>query len=84
MNLGMWYIRRKDTCIFTIVYCIRMLQLSSRSMRQYRKHNFPSMCSSGPCLQNILHNNVAVNGGGRECGIRRRDTCVNTGIEKIW
>jgi len=28
MNLRRWYIRRKDTRIFTIVYCIRMLQLS--------------------------------------------------------
>jgi hypothetical protein len=34
------------------------------------------MSSSGPCLQNILHNNVAVNGGGRELGIQRRDTHV--------
>ena len=42
------------------------------------------MCSSGSCLQNILHNNVAVNGGGREFGIRRRDTPVDTGGEKIW
>jgi hypothetical protein len=69
MNLCMWYIRWKDTHISTIVYCIRILQLLSRSIRQYRKHNFPFMCSSGPCLQNILHKNVAVNGGVREFGI---------------
>jgi len=76
MNLRMWYIRRKDTRIFTVVYCIRMLQLSFRLIRQYRKHNFPFMCSSGLCVQNILQNNVAVQGGGREFRIRRRDTCV--------
>jgi hypothetical protein len=28
MNLHMWYIYRKDTWIFTIFNCIRMLQLS--------------------------------------------------------
>jgi len=75
MNLRMWYIYQKDTRIFMIVYCSRMLQLSYQSIRQYRKHNFPPMYSSGPCLQNILHNNVAVNGGGREFGIRRRYRC---------
>jgi len=38
------------------------------------------MRSSGPCLQNKLHHNVALNGGGREFGKHRRDT----GIEKEW
>jgi len=69
MHLRMWYIRQKGTHIFTMVYCVRMWQLSQRSIRQYRRHTFPFMCSSGPCLQNILHNTVAVNGGGREFGI---------------
>ena len=32
------------------------------------------MHSSGLCLQNILHNSVAVTGGEREFGIHRRDT----------
>jgi len=81
MNLHMWYICQKDTCIFTILYCIRMLQLSQRSIRQYRKHNFPFLCSSGPCLQNSLHNNVAVvNRRGREFGTQKR----YTGVEKEW
>jgi len=39
------------------------------------------MRSSGPCLQNNLHNNVAiVNGRGRELGTQCRDT----GVEKEW
>jgi len=39
------------------------------------------MYSSGPCLQNPVHNNIAVvNGRGREFGTQRRDT----GIEKEW
>jgi len=38
------------------------------------------MRSSGPCLQNNLHNNVSVNGGEREFGISRRDT----GAENEW
>jgi len=38
------------------------------------------MCSSGVCPQNILHNNIAVNGGGREFGTQRRET----GVEKEW
>jgi len=79
MHLHMWYIGRKDTCVFTIFYCITMLQLSERSIRQYRKQNFPFMRSSGPCLQNSLHNNVAVvNGRAREFGTQRR----YKGVEK--
>jgi len=81
MNLHMWYICRKGTCNFTIFNHLRMLQLSERSIWQYRKHNFPFMRSSGPCLQNSLHNNVAVvNGRGREFGTQRGDT----GVEKEW
>jgi len=38
------------------------------------------MCSSGPGLQNIILNNVAVNGGGSAFGAQRRDTDV----EKEW
>jgi hypothetical protein len=40
------------------------------------------MCSSGPCLQNIHHNNVAVNGGGGEFGIQRRDTRVEIQVKR--
>jgi len=36
------------------------------------------MRSSGPCLQNIFHNNDAVNGVESEFGIQRSDT----GVEK--
>jgi hypothetical protein len=68
MNLHMWYICRKDSRIFTIVYCIRILQLSYLSIRHYRKHNFPFVCSSGLCLLNILYNKC--------CSQWRR--------EKIW
>jgi len=74
--LCMWYIRWKDTRIVTIFHCIRMLQLSLQSIRQYPKHNFPFMRSSGPCLQNILHHNVAVNGGRREFVTPMKDTDV--------
>jgi len=47
---------------------------------QYCKHNFPVMRLSGLCLQNILPNDVAVNGGEREFRIHRRDS----GVEKEW
>jgi len=80
LYLRVWYIRRKDTRCVTTFYCIRMLQLILLSIRQYRKHNFPFMRSSGLCLLNNLHNNVAVNRGGREFGTQRRDT----GVEKEW
>ena len=43
------------------------------------------MYSSGPYSQNILHNNVSVNGGQRDVGIPRRDIHVEIqGVEKIW
>ena len=81
MKLHMWYICWKNTCIFTIFYCIMMLQLGSRLIRQYRKQKFPFMHSSGPCLQNPVHNNYAVvNGRARQYGTQRRDT----GVEKEW
>jgi hypothetical protein len=65
MHLPMWYIHQKETCKFTIFYCIRMLQLRLWSIIQYHKHNVPSMRSSGPGLRNNLQNNVAVNRGER-------------------
>jgi len=56
------------------ILLFRMLQLSERSIRQYRKHNLPFMRSSGPCLQNSLHDNVAVdNGRGIEFATQRRE-----------
>jgi len=35
----------------------------------------------GSCVQNILHNNVVVDGGERQFGITRRDTGVEKGLE---
>jgi len=80
LNLHMWYVRRKNTRIFTIFYRIMMLQLSLQLKRQYCKYNFPFKHSSGPYLQNIHHNNVPVNVGKREFGIQRR----HTGVGKEW
>jgi len=72
MNLHMWYICRRDTCIFKIFSCIRKIQIYWWIIRHYRRHNFLFMCSSGRCLQNDLHKNVAVTGGEREYSIQRR------------
>jgi len=80
----MLYMCRKDTCIFMPVGCIRMVQLSSRLIWQYCKHNFTFMCSSGPCQQNFLHNYIAVNGGGRKFGIRRRDTRIEIHVNRTY
>jgi len=57
-----------------IFYCIRMLQLREWLIRQCSKQNCPFVRSSGPCLQNIIHDNVAVNGGGREFYTPWRDS----------
>jgi len=76
MNVHTLYICWKDTCIFMIFCCIRMWQPSYWSIRQCRKHNCPSIPSSGLYLQNILRNNVALNGAGREFGTQWRHTDV--------
>ena len=77
MNLYLCYICRMDTQIFLIFHSIRMLQVSKRSIRQYRKHNFPSMDSSVPCLQKYLQlmkmkENLVHKGK------------IQTGVEKKW
>jgi hypothetical protein len=65
MNRHSKYIRRKETGIFTIFYCIRMPQLSSWSIRQSHNHNVPFMHLSGLCLQSNRHTNDVVNRGER-------------------
>jgi len=80
MNFCAWYIHQNDKRIFSTLFCIRMLLLSLWSIRQNCRHNFSFTHSSGPCLQNILHYNVAVHGGEWQYGTQRRDT----GIEGEW
>jgi len=79
-NLPIWYIYQKDTHTVTIFYCIGMWQQIKVSIRHFHKHSFPVTYLSQLCLQNILHNNVAVNWGGREYGTQRSDT----GIMREW
>jgi hypothetical protein len=77
MNFPLWDVHRKGNCKFMIACGIRMQQLSEQSLRQHPKHIFPFMSLSGWCLHTMLPNNVAVNGGEREFGIQRRNTCIN-------